>query len=234
MKFLLVLSDAFDALWALRGRVALALAAVAVLGVLVAIYLPLISGDNRPSPQAAAVHNPSAQGPVERARVMPQPAAPAPAAPAPAPAAAPTPTPAVAPAPAPAPAAVPTPAPAVAPATAPEPPLVLTPHVAPAATPAPASSPAPEAAPAPVAEPLFRVQVGAFRELARAQLLARRLTRAGFPTSVMPGTLDGAPIYRVRTRQALRKGEARQLVARLRHRVPALRPILVAAGGAVG
>jgi len=229
MKFLLVLSDAFDALWALRGRVALALAAVAVLGVLVAIYLPLISGDNRPSPQAAAVHNPSAQGPVERARVMPQPAAPAPA-----PAAAPTPTPAVAPAPAPAPAAVPTPAPAVAPATAPEPPLVLTPHVAPAATPAPASSPAPEAAPAPVAEPLFRVQVGAFRELARAQLLARRLTRAGFPTSVMPGTLDGAPIYRVRTRQALRKGEARQLVARLRHRVPALRPILVAAGGAVG
>jgi len=92
----------------------------------------------------------------------------------------------------------------------------------------------PETAPAPVAEPLFRVQVGAFRELARARWLARRLTRAGFPTSVVPGTLDGAPIYRVRTRQALPRGEARQLVARMRHRDPDLRPFLVAAGRTVG
>ena len=78
---------------------------------------------------------------------------------------------------------------------------------------------------------MFRVQVGAFRDMARARGLSQRLTRAGFPTWVIPGTTpDGKAIYRVRTKQALPKAEARQLVARLRQRVPALRPFIVASG----
>jgi DedD protein len=233
MKFLLVLSDAFDALWAIRGRVALALGAVALLGVLVAIYLPMIPGGEPASRPSVAVHNPTAQGPVEPAKPPAQAAAPAPApvapSPAPAPAAAPTPQAAGATDPgsvqthAPVPEA--TPAPEAAPVPEPEP------TTAPVREPAPA----PRAAPTPAAEPAFRVQVGAFREAQRARALSRRLTRAGFPTSVMPGTTpDGKAIYRVRTRQALPKGEARQLVARLRHRVPALRPILVPGGEAAG
>ena len=50
MRFLLVLSDAFDALRAYRGRVALALTGFAILGVLVAVYLPMIGGQ-RPAPR---------------------------------------------------------------------------------------------------------------------------------------------------------------------------------------
>jgi cell division septation protein DedD len=229
MKFLLVLSDAFDALWARRGRVAFALAGVAVLGVLVAIYLPLISGGEPPAPPAAGAHNPTVQGPVERTRVAPQAAA-APA-PAPAPAAA------AVPALAPAPQAATTTDPGSAAEQAPAPEQTPVPEHASAAeaVPAPEPEPAPRAAPAPAAEPVFQVQVGAFREVARAQKLSRRLTHAGFPTSVMRGTTsDGKLIFRVRTRQALPKGQARQLVARLRQRVPALRPILVPGGGAAG
>lgn len=227
MRFLLVLSDAFDALWAIRGRVALALGGVALLGVLVAIYLPMIPGGEPPSRPFVAAHNPTAQGPVEPARPPAQAAAPAPAP--------------VAPSPAPAPAAAPTPQAAAAtdpgsvqaPGPVPEPAPVPEPE--PATAPAREPAPMPQAAPAPAAEPAFRVQVGAFRELERARALSRRLTRAGFSTSVMPGTTpDGKTIYRVRTRQALPKGEARQLVARLRHRVPALRPILVPGGEAAG
>ena len=229
MKFLLVLSDAFDALWAIRGRVALALGGVALLGVLVAIYLPMMPGGESPSRPSVAVHNPTAQGSVERAKVEPQAAAPIPA-PAPAPASA-------APAPAPAPQAA-----ANDPGSVPDhasvpgqvPPA---PQQAPEAVPAPepARAPAPEAAPKSSAEPAFRVQVGAFRETERARALSRRLTRAGFPTSIERGTTpDGKTIYRVRTRQALPRGEAQQLVARLRHRVPALRPILVPGGKAAG
>ena len=215
MKFLLVLSDAFDALWAIRGRVALALGGVALLGVLVAIYLPMMPGGESPSRPSVAVHNPIAQGPVEPAKAS-------------APAAA-TATAPVAPSPTPAPAAVPAPAPAP----------ISIPDSAPVSAPAPVAAPAPEAAsgpaPAPTAEPAFRVQVGAFRETERARALSRRLTRAGFPTSIERGTTpDGNTIYRVRTRQALPRGEAQQLVARLRHRVPALRPILVPGGKAAG
>lgn len=225
MKFLLVLSDAFDALWAVRGRVALALAGIALVGVLVAVYLPMLSGGEPPSPSPAAARSPTVQGPVGHAAVAPQ-------------AAAPTPAPIDSPPPA-APAATQAPASAASVAAAPSP----TPDRAPAPTqtsPAPeqapeaarapraAPEPRPAPAPAPAAEPLFRVQVGAFREAERARALSRRLTRAGFATSVVRGTTaDGNTIYRVRTRQALPKGEARQLVARLRHRVPALRPILV-------
>jgi cell division septation protein DedD len=218
MKFLLVLSDAFDALWARRGRVAFALAGVAVLGVLVAIYLPLISSDEPPAPPATGAHNPTVQGPVERAGVAPQAAAPAPA-------------------PAPAPQAVTTSIPGSTAEHTPAPEQTPVPEQASAAeaAPAPEPEPAPEAAPAPAAEPVFQVQVGAFREVARAQKLARRLTHAGFPTSVVRGTTsDGKLIFRVRTRQALPKGEARQLVARLRQRLPALRPILVPGGEAAG
>jgi cell division septation protein DedD len=220
MKFLLVLSDAFDALWARRGRVALALAGIAVLGVLVAIYLPLIPGGEPAAPPSAGAHNPTVQGPVERAQVAPQAATPAPA-----------------PAPAPAPVAAHAAVPQAATTTDPGSTAEQAPEQASAAeaAPAPEPEPAPEAAAAPAAEPVFQVQVGAFRDVARAQKLSRRLTHAGFPTSVMRGTTpDGKPIFRVRTRQALPKAEARQLVARLRHRVPALRPILVPGGEAAG
>ena len=214
MRFLLVLSDAFDALRAYRGRVAFALTAVAILGVLIALYLPQINGQ-RPAPQPVVAHNTSARGPVEPAKIT--------AAPAPTPVAAPAPPPPPEPAPAPTPAATldpgltPSPAPAPAPLPAP----------APATVPATAQAPAAAAGPTEV----FRVQVGAFRDMARARGLSQRLTRAGFPTWVIPGTTaDGKAIYRVRTKQALPKEEARQLVARLRHRVPALRPFLVPTG----
>ncbi|HUJ87207.1 MAG TPA: SPOR domain-containing protein [Burkholderiales bacterium] len=218
MRFLLVLSDAFDALWAIRGRVALVLAGVALLAVLVAVYLPLVPSSEPPTPPRAA-RNPSVQGPVERAKVAPQAALPAPAPQATPPATAPQ---ATAPAPAPQGTA------AVDPGSASPQAPVTEQAPAPEATPALEPEPAHEAAPKPVAEPQFQVQVGAFREAARAQKLSRRLTRAGFPTTVTRGTTpDGKPIFRVRTRRALSKGEAQQLVARLRHRVPALRPILV-------
>ena len=220
MKFLLVLSDAFAALWAIRGRVALALGGVALLGVLVAIYLPMMPGGESPSRPSVAVHNPIAQGSVERAKVEPQAAAPIPA-----------------PAPAPAPqAAASDPGSVPEHATVPEQLPPAPPQAAEAVpAPEPARAPAPEAAPKFSAEPAFRVQVGAFRETERARALSRRLTRAGFPTSIERGTTpDGNTIYRVRTRQALPRGEAQQLVARLRHRVPALRPILVPGGKAAG
>ncbi len=226
MKFLLVLSDAFDALWAIRGRVALALAGVALLSVLVAIFLPMIPGAEPPSPPPAVARNPTVQGPVERAKLAPQAPAPAPAPQAPAATDSGS-------------EAQPAPVPEKAPATeqATEAAQASAPEPTPAqeAAPAPEPKPAPEAAPAPAAEPVFQVQVGAFREAARAQKLSRRLTRAGFATSVMRGTTsDGKLIFRVRTRQALPKGEARQLVARLRHKVPALRPILVPGGEPAG
>ena len=192
-----------------------------------AIYLPLIPGGESPAPPAAGAHNPTVQGPVERPRAARQAATPAPA---------PAPPPAAVPALAAVPQAATTTDPGSTAERAPEqaPPA----EQASAAQAAPAAEepePAPEAAPAPAAEPMFQVQVGAFREVARAQKLSRRLTRAGFPTSVMRGTTpDGKLIFRVRTRQALPKAEARQLVARLRHRVPALRPILVPGGEAAG
>lgn len=216
MRFLLVLSDAFDTLRAYRARVALALTGVAILGVLIAVYLPMISGQ-RPAPQPDVPHSTSAQGPVEPARAT----------------VASAPTPATAPAPSPAPA--PAPAPTATPAPTPTPPPPPPPPV-PASSPAPAPAVAAAPAPQPVVAPpgptqVFRVQVGAFRDIGRARAFSQRLTRAGFPTWVIPGTTaDGVAIYRVRTRQALPKGEARQLVARLRHRVPALRPFLVPSG----
>jgi DedD protein len=219
MKFLLVLSDAFDALWALRGRVALALVGVAVLGALVAIYLPLIAGDERASPQPVTARNPVAQGTVERARAVPQAAAPVRPQPMTSPETA------SAAAPAPAPASEPRPAPATTTASAAQ--ASSAPEIARPREPAAAPDSAPASAPS-ATEPVFLVQVGAFREAERAQRLAQRMTRAGFPTSVVRGTTsDGARIFRVRTRQALPDGEARQLVARMRRRIPALRPFLV-------
>jgi DedD protein len=219
MKFLLVLSDAFDALWALRGRVALALVGVAVLGALVAIYLPLIAGDERASPQPVTGHNPVAHGTVERARGVPQANAPAQPQPTTSPESA------SASSPMPAPATESPAAPATTTASAPQ--ASSAPEIARPPEPATAPDPAAETAP-PSAEPVFLVQVGAFREAERAQRLAQRMTRAGFPTSVVRGTTsDGARIFRVRTRQALPSGEARQLVARMRRRIPALRPFLV-------
>ena len=200
---------------AVSGRGGVAVGGGPLVGGQVAIYLPMMPGGESPSRPSVAVHNPTAQGPVEPAKAS-------------APAAA-TATAPVAPSPTPAPAAVPAPAPAP----------ISIPDSAPVSAPAPVAAPAPEAAsgpaPAPTAEPAFRVQVGAFRETERARALSRRLTRAGFPTSIERGTTpDGNTIYRVRTRQALPRGEAQQLVARLRHRVPALRPILVPGGKAAG
>ncbi|MGH8746007.1 MAG: SPOR domain-containing protein [Burkholderiales bacterium] len=223
MRFLLALSDAFDALWAIRGRVALALAGIALLGMLVTIYLPRITGSESPSPPPVIARNPTAQGPVERAKVPPKAAA------ASAPALAATPV------LAPAAAAAPQTLAATDTDSAPEQAAKAARESAPKAAPAEEPVPASQAAAAPGAEANFKVQVGAFREIRRAQQLSRRLTRAGFPTSVVRGTTpDGKLIFRVRTRQTLPKGEAHQLVARLRHRVPALRPVLVRDGGAAG
>lgn len=236
MRFLLVLSDAFDALRAYRGRVALALAGVAVLGVLIAVYLPMI--DSPPRAPQPATHSTSAQGPVQPANSVaantPAPAAVPAASPSPVPdqASAPSPTPSPAPVPTPTSAPTPPPAPSPAPAVAPAPAPAQTPTVAATAVPATAPAPPPTQATATAGRrPVFRVQVGAFRDITHARNLSQRLTRAGFSTWVIPATTpDGKAIYRVRTKQALPKEEARQLIARMRRRVPALRPFLVPTG----
>jgi len=205
MRFLLVLSDAFDALRAQRARIALALAGIAIVAVLSGLYLAR-SGGKRAAPQPVLAHNTSAVGRVEPAK------------------------PASAPSPKPVPAA---PASAVAPPDAARPTSTPAPRPAPraesASAPAKASKSAPKApAAAPGPAQSFRVQVGAFREAALAQSLSRRLTQAGFPTVLDQGkTSDGSAIYRVRTKQALSKNEALELIARLRKREPALRPFLV-------
>lgn len=207
MRFLLVLSDAFDALRAHRVRVALALTGIVIVAVLIAVYLVWGGGQRAASPPAVA-HGTSAVGRVKQADPLsallakPKSAAPQSAA---APSAetktAPKPAPQIAQAPESAP------APAAASAPAPRPPRA-------AQAPAPALS--------------YRVQVGAFREIALAQGLSKRLTRAGFPMVLDRGkTSDGAAIYRVRTEQAFAKNEAIQLINRLRKREPALRPFLV-------
>jgi cell division septation protein DedD len=205
MKFLLVLSDAFDALRAYRIRVALGLSGIVIVAVLIAAYLAR-SGGQRAAPRPALAHSTSAVGRVERANPVsallakPEPAAPERTA---------------------APPAQTTPAPTSVPRIAQAP--------APVPAPAAASTPAPQpprAAPAPALS--YRVQVGAFRDVALARGLSKRLTQAGFPTALDQGTTsDGTAIYRVRTKQAFAKNEALQLVTRIRRREPALRPFLV-------
>jgi cell division septation protein DedD len=188
MKFLLVLSDAFDALRAHRARVALALTGIAIAGVLAGVYLARTDG-KRAASRPVVAHNTSAAGRVEPARPVPAPS--------------------------------PKPAPAVSSGAD-----------VPAAAPTATQSPAPRIAqvPADTSAPSlsYRVQVGAFREPALARGLSRRLAQAGFPALLDQGkTSDGTPIYRVRTKQALPKDEALELLARLRKREPALRPFLV-------
>ena len=211
MKFLLVLSDAFDALRAYRIRVALGLSGIVIVAVLIGVYLAR-SGGQHAAPQPALAHSTSAVGRVKQANpvsaLLAKPESPAPESAAAPPAE-------TTPAPTPVPRITQAPAPVPAPAAASKP--------AAASTPAPQP---PRAAPAPA--PSYRVQVGAFREVALAQSLSRRLTQAGFPTVLDQGTTsDGTTIYRVRTKQAFAKNEALQLVARLRKREPALRPFLV-------
>ncbi len=105
---------------------------------------------------------------------------------------------------------------------------------APASAPEPARPrpPAPVAAAAPAADATYQVQLGAFREEARAERLARRVQRAGFETYVVGVDLpDGRHFYRVRLKPELSHDDARQLLAQLQKKMPKQTPIVVRSGG---
>ena len=119
-----------------------------------------------------------------------------------------------------------------------EPVATVTPAPAPAPVPAPAPAPEPVAAAAPVqaavpaAAATYQVQLGAFREEARARRLARRVQRAGFPTTVTPvDTPAAGRLHRVRLKPELAHDEARQLLAKLHKKMPKLEAIVVRSGG---
>ena len=104
---------------------------------------------------------------------------------------------------------------------------------APAPTAAPAPAPEAEPAPAVAAKPAtYQVQLGAFQDEARAERLAKRVARAGFPATVTPVDLpDRGRFYRVRLKPELPHAKAKQLLARLEKKMPKQKPILVPAGG---
>jgi cell division septation protein DedD len=105
-----------------------------------------------------------------------------------------------------------------------------TPEPAPALAPTPAPAVAPAAAPAPAAT--YQVQLGAFREEARAKRLARRVQRAGFATTITPvDTPAAGRLHRVRLKPELPHDEAQQLLAKLRKKMPKLEAIVVRSGG---
>jgi len=102
----------------------------------------------------------------------------------------------------------------------------------PAPPPAPAPEPAPAAAPAPTPASTYQVQLGAFQDEARAERLAKRVARAGFPASVTPVDLpDRGRFYRVRLTPELSHAEAKQLLAKLHKKMPKQKPIVVSSGG---
>ncbi|MGE5129784.1 MAG: SPOR domain-containing protein [Sphingomonadaceae bacterium] len=93
-------------------------------------------------------------------------------------------------------------------------------------TPAPAAA---TAAPAPAST--FQVQLGAFQDEARAERLAKRVTRAGFPATVTPVDLpDRGRFYRVRLKPELPHAQAKKLLARLEKKMPKQKAILVPSG----
>jgi cell division septation protein DedD len=132
--------------------------------------------------------------------------------------------------------------------TAPEPAPQKEPvrQTAPAVPPAPVAVPAPAAVPAPVpataatpvqaaapsAAATYQVQLGAFREEARAKRLARRVQRAGFQTIITPvDTPAAGRLHRVRLKPELPREQARQLIAKLHKKMPKLEAIVVRSGG---
>jgi len=72
------------------------------------------------------------------------------------------------------------------------------------------------------------VQLAAFRQHSRAISLAKRATRAGFPSSAQRAIMaNGRSVFRVRVDRILEKNNARELVAALNKDMPNLRPILI-------
>lgn len=108
-----------------------------------------------------------------------------------------------------------------------------------AAPPAPPPAPEPEPAPAPEPAPVvaappstYQVQLGAFQDEARAERLAKRVSRAGFPATVTPVDLpDRGRFFRVRLKPELSHAEAKALLAKLEKKMPKQKPIVVSSGG---
>lgn len=108
-----------------------------------------------------------------------------------------------------------------------------------AAPPAPPPAPEPEPAPAPEPAPVvaappstYQVQLGAFQDEARAERLAKRVARAGFPATVTPVDLpDRGRFFRVRLKPELSHAEAKALLAKLEKKMPKQKPIVVSSGG---
>jgi cell division septation protein DedD len=95
----------------------------------------------------------------------------------------------------------------------------------------PETAPAPAAAASPAAASTFQVQLGAFQDEARAERLAKRVTRAGFPATVTPVDLpDRGRFYRVRLKPELPHAQAKKLLARLEKKMPKQKAILVPSG----
>ncbi len=119
------------------------------------------------------------------------------------------------------------------PATPPEHPKAQPPLPTPEVEPPPPEPRLAPKAPPPATPPQGQVvvQLAAFRQQARANSLARRATRAGFPSSVKRARMaDGSLIFRVRVDQALEGRSALVLVIALKSKMPDLRPILVPHG----
>jgi len=203
MKFLLWLSQQFDALGASWRKVLLGAIGLAALAAVVFYGPALLEGDSRQVPVRAPASV------VSKPLTPPAPVGDKPPDQAPQPE---PPKPIVA-------AAAPVPAPAPAPA--------------PTATPAPAPEPEPEPAPAVAAKPAtYQVQLGAFQDEARADRLAKRVARAGFPATVTPVDLpDRGRFYRVRLKPELSHAKAKQLLARLEKKMPKQKAILVPTSG---
>ena len=201
MKFLLWLSQQLDALGTSWRKVLLGAVGIAALAAVVFYGPALLEGDSKTAPVRAPA------SPVVSKPLAP----PAPVADKPtdkAPQAEPV-KPIIAAAP---------PAPATAPA--------------PAAAPVPAPEPEPEPAPVVAAPPsTYQVQLGAFQDEARAERLAKRVARAGFPATVTPVDLpDRGRFYRVRLKPELSHAEAKRLLAKLHKKMPQQKPIVVSSG----
>jgi cell division septation protein DedD len=111
-------------------------------------------------------------------------------------------------------------------------PIIAAAPPAPAPAPEPAPAPAAAVATAPASAFTYQVQLGAFQDEARAERLAKRVARAGFPATVTPVDLpDRGRFYRVRLKPEVSHAEAKQLLAKLHKKMPQQKPIVVSSGG---
>jgi cell division septation protein DedD len=109
---------------------------------------------------------------------------------------------------------------------------VAAPSAPPAPEPEPEAKPEPAPAPAPAPATTFQVQLGAFQDEARAERLAKRAARAGFPAAVTPVDLpDRGRFYRVRLTPELPHAQAKKLLGRLEKKMPKQKAILVPSNG---